>query len=272
MPPTFDTLVFIASKLAAPLIDPQSALLLLSGLGTALLFSARRAPLGRRLLVAAVGTSLLLWVVPIGSWWLQAIEESFTPPDPMPASIAGIVVLGGDIDPGLARRAASLSPGGGGMPRLMATAALAQRYPEARIVFSGGSGSLFAPEDRDADAARPLLAALGVDGQRVVFEDRSRNTHENAVESFRLARPVSGETWLLVTSAFHMPRAIGCFRRAGWRVVAYPVDQRADPAETISLLRTPGRRLSEFGRAFKEMIGLAVYRLLDRTDEFWPRG
>ncbi|MBL8697153.1 MAG: YdcF family protein [Alphaproteobacteria bacterium] len=271
MPPSLDTLVFAASKLATPLIDPQSLLLLVSGLGTALLFSARRMRLGRRLLVLAVGTSLLLWVVPVGSWWLQAIEDSFPTPDPMPAHVDGIIVLGGDVDAGLARRAGRLSTGEAGMPRLMAAAELARRYPGARIVFTGGSGSLFAPEDRDADAARPLLAALGVDAARVLFEDRSRNTHENAVASARLAEPRPGEVWLLVTSAFHMPRAVGCFRRVGWPVVAFPVDRRADPAETISLMRTPGRRLAEFGRAYKETIGLAVYRLLDRTDAFWPR-
>lgn len=246
-------------------------MLLLSAVGTSLLFSARRQRAGRRLLVLAVGTSMLLWVVPVGSWWLQAIEDSFAVPDPLPARIDGVVVLGGDIDTGLVRRTGPLSTGGAGMPRLAAAAALANRYPDARVVFSGGSGSLFAPEDRDADAARPLLAALGVAAERVVFEDRSRNTHENAVASYRLAQPRPEETWLLVTSAVHMPRAVGCFRRAGWRVVPYPVDRRADPAETISLMRTPGRRLSEFGRAFRETIGLAVYRLLDRTDAFWPR-
>jgi len=157
------------------------------------------------------------------------------------------------------------------MPRLLATAELARRYPEARILFSGGSGNLFAADDRDADAARPLLAALGVALDRVVFEDRSRNTHENAVESMRLARPKPGEVWLLVTSAFHMPRAVGCFRQAGWSVLAYPVDRRADPDEGISLMRTPARRLSEFGRGFKETLGLAVYRMLGRTDALWPR-
>lgn len=265
------SLIFALSKLAGIFLDPQAALFLLTAVGAILLFGGRTARWGRRLVTGAVLVTATLWIVPLGSWWLGALEQSFAPPDPMPAQVDGIVVLGGDVDSGLVRRAGAFALGEGGMPRLTATAELARRYPAARIVFTGGSGALFAPEDRDADAARPLLAALGVPNQRMVFEDRSRNTHENAVESFKLAAPQPGETWLLVTSAFHMPRSVGCFRRAGWTVVAFPVDHRADPAEAISLMRGPGRRLAEFGRALKETIGLAVYRVLDRTDAFWPR-
>jgi uncharacterized SAM-binding protein YcdF (DUF218 family) len=262
-------LLFALSKLAAPLLDPQAALLLVTTLGTLLLFSSRRLWLGRAIVGTATTMGLLLWIVPLGSWWLQALETTFPEPA-LPGRVDGIVVLGGDVDTGLVRRVGAAAAGDGGMPRLVAAAELARRHPDARLVFTGGSGNLFAPDDRDADAARPLLARLGVPPERVLFEDRSRNTHENATESFRLARPGPDETWVLVTSAFHMPRAIGCFRRAGWRVIAFPVDRRADPAEGISLNRSPGRRLGEFGRALRETIGLAVYRLLDRTDAFWP--
>lgn len=262
--------IFALSKLAAPLLDPQALILVVTAIGAILLFSARRQRLGRVLVSAAAVAGLTLWVVPLGSWWLHALETTFPQPE-LPGHIDGIVVLGGDVDTGLVKRVGSFASGEGGMPRLTATAALARRHPNARIVFTGGSGALFAPEDRDADAARPLLETLGVPAERITFEDRSRNTFENAVESFRLVQPKPGETWLLVTSAFHMPRSVGCFRRAGWRVVPFPVDQRADPTETLSLNRSPGRRLSEFGRAVKETIGLAVYRALDRTDAFWPK-
>lgn len=262
-------IIFAVSKLAAPLLDPQALLLVITALGASLLFTARRQRLGRLLVSAAAATGLVLWVVPLGSWWLHALETTFPQPE-LPARIDGIVVLGGDVDSGLVKRVGAFASGAGGMPRLTATAALARRHPNARIVFTGGSGALFAPEDRDADAARPLFETLGVPAGRIVFEDRSRNTFENAVESFRLVQPKPGETWVLVTSAFHMPRSVGCFRRAGWRVLAFPVDQRADPTETLSLNRPPGRRLAEFGRAVKETIGLAVYRALDRTDAFWP--
>jgi len=137
-------------------------------------------------------------------------------------------------------------------------------------VFSGGSGSLAAPADRDADAAGPLLLALGVDAARLTLEADSRNTSENAVAALAAAKPAPGETWLLVTSAFHMPRAVGCFRRAGWSVTAYPVDFRADPGEWPSLFRTPARRFAELHLAVREAVGLVAYRLLGRTDALWP--
>jgi uncharacterized SAM-binding protein YcdF (DUF218 family) len=105
---------------------------------------------------------------------------------------------------------------------------------------------------------------------RIVFERNSRNTWENAVDARALAAPQPGETWLLVTSAFHMPRAVGCFRRAGWTVTPFPVDYRADPAEWPSLLRPPARRFAELGLATRETLGLVAYRLLGYTDALWP--
>ena len=266
--------MFEFSKIVAPLLDPL--VLLLVAFAVAAVLAERgaretvRARVARRLLSAAAIVALAVWILPLGPWWLRAIETRFAPPDPPPARVAGIVVLGGDVDPGVARRAGAFSPGANGLPRLLAGAELARRYPEARLVFSGGSGSLAAPEDRDADAAGPLLLALGVAASRLTIEANSRNTWENAVEALALAKPAPGETWLLVTSAFHMPRAVGCFRRAGWTVTAWPVDYRADPDELPSLFRTPARRFAELHQAIRETVGLVVYRLLGRTDALWP--
>ena len=80
-----------------------------------------------------------------------------------------------------------------------------------------------------------MLERLGLAAGRVIYEERSRNTSENAEFSLAIARPQPGETWLLITSAFHMSRAVGSFRRAGWNVVPYPVDFR--PMGTTRRLR-----------------------------------
>ena len=66
-----------------------------------------------------------------------------------------------------------------------------------------------------------MFERLGLEEGRVIYEDRSRNTTENAEFSRDIARPRPEETWLLITSAFHMPRAVGCFRRVGWNVVPF---------------------------------------------------
>ena len=103
---------------------------------------------------------------------------------------------------------------------------LARRFPQARIAFSGGSGNLFLDSVSEAPIAAELLQEFGVSRDRILLETASRTTAENAIMLRTLLAPKQGEHWLLLTSAFHMPRAIGAFRKAGFEVEAYPVDWR----------------------------------------------
>jgi uncharacterized SAM-binding protein YcdF (DUF218 family) len=104
----------------------------------------------------------------------------------------------------------------------------------------------------------------------VIFEDRSRNTYENAVLSKALAGPAEGERWLLVTSAAHMPRSVGVFRQAGWPVIAYPVDFRT--SDEIGFLQMPdaAQRWAELDQAIKSWVGLVAYWLTGRTSALFP--
>ena len=103
-----------------------------------------------------------------------------------------------------------------------------------------------------------------------MFEDRSRNTHENAVFSHALAQPKPGETWVLITSAFHMPRAVGAFRRAGWTVVPYPVDYALEPDPPMSWQMDFLGAMGTLRSAVHEWTGLAAYRLTGKTDALFP--
>lgn len=155
--------------------------------------------------------------------------------------------------------------------RLVALGDLARRYPNARLVYAGG-GSEFTPDTTpEATLVENTIAELGIAAGRVVYERRSLNTQQNALFAKELAAPKSGERWLLVTSAFHMPRAMGVFRAAGFDVTPYPVDYRTAGAK--SLLR-PFAFVSEGLRrtdvATKEWIGLGVYYVSGRTDELFP--
>src|SRR5690606_23198947 len=107
----------------------------------------------------------------------------------------------------------------------------------ARIVVTGGSGSLLLDGEADADTAPRLLSALGLARDRLVLENRSRDTYENAVFTRQLVNPQPGEKWLLVTSAFHMPRAMALFRKAGFDVLAWPADYRTAGNERLGLAR-----------------------------------
>ena len=103
-----------------------------------------------------------------------------------------------------------------------------------------------------------------------MLETRSRNTEENAVFTKELVQPKPGERWLLVTSAQHMPRAIGCFRRAGFPVEAYPVDWHTRRALRLAPMETLSGGLGRLDNAVHEWIGLVSYWLTGRTSELLP--
>jgi hypothetical protein len=153
--------------------------------------------------------------------------------------------------------------------RLIEGLALALRYPDARLVFSGGSGALFPDGSLERDVDERFMTLMAADGVRVVYEDRSRNTWENARYTRELVEPTGGEVWLLVTSAAHMPRSVGIFRRIGWPVVPWPVDYRTSGGVTLMGLAA-GDRLVQLDEATREWLALAAYHLMDRTDALFP--
>jgi uncharacterized SAM-binding protein YcdF (DUF218 family) len=266
----FQDLLFGASKILGPFLDPRTSLFAALVLAVALLWTPwRRA--GRALATLVLILGFVLGSAPVGQFALNWIENRIPPPAELPARVDGIVVLGGDVNPRMMR----LRPATPGQDasRQIAFADLARRYPEAKLVYSGGSGQLIDREDTDSDGARHLLPMLGLDPARVIFEDRSRNTWENAVYAREVAAPKDGEIWLLVTSAFHMPRAVGGFRQAGWcGVVPYPVGYWTppDPAADWSPALSFDGRMRELALALREIAGLIYYRLAGRTDSLVP--
>ena len=118
---------------------------------------------------------------------------------------------------------------------------------------------------------RALWLSLGVPAQRMTFENRSRNTYENATMTRAIVQPRPGERWLLVTSAAHMPRSMGIFRRAGWNMIAYPVDYRTfGDARDVRPTTLALDALRRIDAALHEWIGLLVYRLTGKTDSLLP--
>lgn len=265
--------MFELSKIVAPALDPRTLTLAVLVAGAALLWT-RAARLGRMLVTAAILVALAAGALPLGQQALATLEDRFPPPDRLPERVDGVIVLGGDFSAALALSRGQFSVGEG-MPRLLAFAALSRTLPQARLVFTGGTGSITTPDLREAEAARDILRVIGVDISRITFEDRSRNTHENAVFSLPLARPAAGETWLLVTSASHMPRAMGTFRHAGWeasgaRLVAFPVGYRTAPSLPWRPELHFDAGLRPLAIAVREWIGLASYYILDRTGTLFP--
>jgi uncharacterized SAM-binding protein YcdF (DUF218 family) len=179
-------------------------------------------------------------------------------------------VLGGGED-GHADGSPQLAALNEAAERYTEAVALARRLPEARLVFSGGSGALLDASTPEAEAAARLFEALGIPKERITLERASRDTYENALFTARILKPRPGERWLLVTSAWHMPRAMGCFRSAGFTVEAWPVDYRTPGRLQPLRFHTSipeGLRRIDF--IMKEYVGLAIYYVTGRTRELLP--
>ncbi len=189
---------------------------------------------------------LALIVTPVGYLLLWPLENRFPqPPADMPAPY-GIIILGGALNGGMST--AHNQPVFDEGERVVVAALLAKRYPSAKILFSGGNGSLLASSSTEADEARKLLIGLGVDPARITLEDQSRNTDENARFSAALVHPEPSQRWLLVTSAFHMPRSMGLYEKAGFNVTPYPVAFRTyGPGSTTPWNFDPARNLRAGG-------------------------
>lgn len=230
--------------------------------------SRRRA--GSLWLGAGLGFLALMTFAPLGAALLRPLEDRFPPPAAGMPAPDGIIVLGGATDEGIgaARGVVALNEAA---ERMTAGAALARAYPQARLVFSGGSGALIEREVTEADAAKILWRDLGVPDSQMIFENRSGNTYENALFTQALVQPPRGERWLLVTSAWHMPRAMGIFRALGMHPIAYPVDYRT--FGTDEDWRPPpdgSRALRNVETALREWMGLLAYRLSGKTDALLP--
>jgi len=260
---------FPLSKLIFFVLTPSNAMILAVIAGALLVFGRwRRAGGG---LVLAAGLGLLAGgLSPLAIWVALPLEQRFPQFVDDGTPIAGIVVLGGAIETRLSAARDQLVVNDAG-ERQIAMADLARRYPQARLVFSGGSGSLKQGHVSEAEIVGRTAETLGLPRTRLILEDRSRNTHENAAFTADMVKPKPGERWLLVTSAWHMPRAVGCFRAAGFTVQAYPVDYRtAGPQDALRFNGFASDGLTTLDLMTKEWIGLVAYRLAGYTDAWLP--
>jgi uncharacterized SAM-binding protein YcdF (DUF218 family) len=262
---------FILSKTAGLLLLPSNLLVTFVFLGLVLMTTRfRRA--GQRLAIGCLIVLALSSFLPLGAVLSHKLETRFPPWDPIARGAPdGIVVLGGAIDAELSYHYGHAVVGNAA-ERVIALAQLARVYPNARIVYSGGDASFSGSGEAEADFIHPLLDSLGIPRSRIVLETRSRNTAENALFSKRLMQPKPGERWLLVTSAQHMPRAVGCFRQVAFDVEAYPVDWRTAQNRIfqLPLKISLAERLAAFDDAAHEWIGLVAYWIFGRTSELLP--
>lgn len=258
------------SKVAWFVATPSNLLatLVVVGLLAALVPRLRR--FGWALAALAAVAILVAGLSPLSNLLLFPLEARFPIDRAEKGPVDGILLLGGALDADDTTALGQIAVNEAA-ERILATIALARRFPAAPIVISGGGGTFFA----DGTAEAPLIARyfeeIGIDPKRLVIEDRSRTTAENAEFTAALVRPKAGGRWLLVTSAWHMPRAVGTFRKVGFAVVPYPVDARTGGGaylwRSFAYVSDGLRRLDV---ATKEWAGLIAYAVTGRSDSVFP--
>ncbi|WP_271272891.1 YdcF family protein [Aliamphritea hakodatensis] len=255
---------FNLSKIFWALANPGNFIVLL--LVVSMLFS------WKKITFLTVLSLIVLTVYPVGNLLLQPLENRFSQPGKIPDNIAGVIVLGGGEN-------AELSSIWGqpqfseGADRVMTLPGMLKRFPDKPIIFTGGSSSVLKPEYRGADTVKAWLEEFSL-SENIIYERQSRNTYENALYSGQVLPQASsidqGDGWLLVTSAFHMPRSVGIYRQQGWKVIPYPVDYYSQPFEFDSVRFDLADNLGNLGTAVREWIGLLAYYATGKTEEWFP--
>ncbi|MDM9626849.1 YdcF family protein [Rhizobium sp. S152] len=205
----------------------------------------------------------------VGNYLLQGLEERFPKPQD-PQELQCMIVLGGGFENEVntARHGIEMNAGG---DRFIEALRLARKYPQSRILVSGGDGSMSGVYEGDAVMSGRFFPLFGVPKERLVEETTSRTTFENAANTKDLLAASGLSDCLLITSGYHMPRSVGIFRKLGIGVVPWPTDYRTDGRERLGLDFTqPSRNAQNLATAIREWFGLVGYYMVGRTSELYP--
>ncbi|MBR0557525.1 YdcF family protein [Ciceribacter sp. L1K23] len=262
--------MFLLSKISWLAIQPLSVAFALLFIGTVLLWLTFR----RSALICLSSAVVILFVTlftTAGAFGLQALEGIFPRSSEGSEDVSCMIVLGGALETEVSTARGRLEFTQAA-DRFLEMARLATAFPDARIVVSGGDGSFSGTYMGDAEASAVFLRGLGIDASRVIRETSSRTTHENVENTKEMVEKLALPPCLLITSAFHMPRSVGLFRKAGLEVVPWPVDYRTSGKVSLRLDFTqPTANAQLTSTAVREWLGLAAYRLSGHIDQLLPR-
>lgn len=264
-----DTLFFLVSKLGWALFTPSHLLVIL--LLASFVVPAYEVTRAAMRAVIAILFAIML-VVPVGDWLLLPLEQCMADQSP-PLHVDGIIVLGGAVSQQIteARNQPSFN---GSVDRIITMMKLMKQYPDATIIYTGGSNAINLHSFQEAKIVRQLVLDLGLDDKNLLGENNARNTYENALYSQPVFARTPGQNWLLVTSAYHMPRAMALFEKAGeasdTHFFPYLTDFHTGGRFQPELIFDLASNLERVDTAAKEYVGLLVNKLLKHSDRFWP--
>lgn len=263
-----DSVFFIVSKLAWGLLSPTNLLAL--GLVVGVVLAVRGYHrLAKCFWLPSSVMAIALMVYPVGDLIMYPLETRFEQPETLPDEIDGIILLGGGELLKLSVSWGSAQLGAGG-DRYLGAAILAKHYPETPVIFTGGNNLLQMQHiGSEGHIAEQLLSTVGVATDRLIIEPKARNTHENFV-LIKPLLPKADGVYLLVTSAFHMPRAVGIARQQGVNIIAYPVDYHSNRPELRQWSMSLLEHLTTLEIAWREWVGLTVYYFTGKTVAWFP--
>ena len=244
------------------LTQPLTWVLILLALS---LTTKRRPVLGRRLVAGAMALLLLLGWQPLPDLLIRELENQYTEIAPQAdlRDYVGMVVLGGSTESSFVAAAHAQPLLNDAAERMTAPLAMLKRNPHLHMLYTGGGAVQGAGMISEAQRAKIFFDSLGVSGPGVEYEGASRTTHENAVFTAQLSGVDTTQRWLLVTSAWHMPRAMATFAKAGWNVTAYPVDYRTGTTTPWTEYAL-GSALRSWQLVLHERLGWLAYRATGR--------
>jgi len=261
--------MFYLSKIVWAFLQPSAliAIVLVAGF----LLAARGKRAGLPVLFCGIALYLIAGFSPLANWLLVPLEDraEIGVAEPVDGA-SGIIVLGGAASGARESGRVILNDAA---DRMIEAVRLAQQHPTLPVIFSGGSNDFFpnSLHEPEAELARRFFEDFKITPPRLRLEDRSRNTFENAVFTAGLVQPQRDQRWVLVTSAFHMPRARALFEAQGFRIVPRPGDFRTrGPQDYWQIFEKPSDGLRRLDMAAKEWVGLWISWL--RGDIVWQHG
>ena len=209
----------------------------------------------------------IIAVLPTGYYFLNKLESSFQSKKILESNIDGLLILGGPSSSNLSYIHQQVSFNEAG-ERLTESIKVIKNFKPKKIIFSGGSPSQTF-DSSHAYVAEKFFSEMGIETDNIIFEFKSRNTYENILFSMEIAQPKKEENWLIITSAFHMKRAIYIAEKLDWKFIPYPVDFRTGLLPYTKPSITFLRNINTFDLASHEIIGLISYYFLGRTDKIF---
>ena len=258
-----EDIFFFLSKFIWEFVQPLT--LIGAGLVLGYIFKGFRA--GKFLLGFSLFVFFICGFLPVGEVSLRYLENAYDPPQILPEDLDGIIVLGGSISVPMSysREQVQLNDNA---ERITEMIKLSKIFPHTKIVFSGGDWGVQDSSHKESKLLNNLLNNLGFDTSRILIEDQSRNTYENYLYSYRKFHPQAGEKWLLITSAFHMPRAVAVFSSNGWDVIPYPAGYLTSKGDFSYFSLDVLGNYYKLHVAVKEFVGIIAYTLTERIKSY----